>query len=844
MVDLARLTIAIDGSQIRSATQQLQGLAQKGTQVGRTMTTRLTLPLAAGMIAAVREAGMLEGALDKFNVVFQGMNTEMHEFVRLYNEEFPIARSEVVKHAAALQDLLVPMGINRKEAAGMTREWLELAGALSAFNDVPIGSVLEAMSSGIAGMTRPLRQFGIDARATVLEQVALEEGLIRVGEAMTEQARQQALLIQSYRQSQDALNGLEEQKGSLLWKIEELKRDFKDLLAILGDDLIPIATDLIDVSKDWIVVFSELDEGTKKTVTQLALLTAAAGPVIWLSATMVSSFITLGGAAARATKGVASLSLALSTNPWFLVAGAAGALALLLTGKYISSVNSAEQETSEFTEALLGQNKALEEAQKLLEGLSYQNMVNNTQQALRTVRQDARSLETELREDFAQVQEALDGTFSNFDEWLGHIATKYADTSADRLLALKDQEIALERQTGIIEEINHFENQLIATEGKRGEFIESRRLAAMEEVDRLRELIGLAPKYREALGGEGNLSGVSQAELRTVSQLKELIQDLGTEIENSFDRETVASYQAQIESLEREVGILLGTITPMSELLEKANSMELRKIEPAKLFEGFDDIEPPMKSVLELLRGLSSEQQHLILMNNALGDSYTTTSQQASLYLDAIDRLIKDGHDPQSKVVQELVDKYVKLQGELTETDALTQDLGFTFSSAFEEAAMNVRSLNDLLNVTQGLMQDILRIFLRTAVTKPLGDALANSFSGAFSPGGSDNAEPVDDLIISDSGRVFKPHPNDTLLAVQNLAGLTGGGDQKPANFNVYVENHAGAQVDVQRQQRPDGGFDARIIIKNTVKELIGSGALDRELGGSFGLRRSGRNVG
>lgn len=201
--------------------------------------------MVVGAKKAVNEFALLEGAMAKFNVVFGENAEDVEAWVNEFREGVPLARREIIQHAAAMQDLLVPMGIARDQATGMTQEWLELAAALAAFNDVPVDQALEAIRSGIAGQSRPLRQFGIDVRESALQQVAFEEGLMKAGEEMSEQARQQALLRQAYRQSSDAVSGYEDQLGSTLLMEQELQAGFKDTLSILGQQLQPEYNTLI-----------------------------------------------------------------------------------------------------------------------------------------------------------------------------------------------------------------------------------------------------------------------------------------------------------------------------------------------------------------------------------------------------------------------------------------------------------------------------------------------------------------------------------------------------------------------------------------------------------------------
>jgi hypothetical protein len=76
------------------------------------------------------------------------------------------------------------------------------------------------------------------------------------------------------------------------------------------------------------------------------------------------------------------------------------------------------------------------------------------------------------------------------------------------------------------------------------------------------------------------------------------------------------------------------------------------------------------------------------------------------------------------------------------------RDLGFTFSSAFEDAIINGARLQDVL---KGILQDINRIVLRTLVTGPLSAALTKSVSPGgffgFSHGGGVPGSGIGDTV-------------------------------------------------------------------------------------------------
>ncbi|HMA78979.1 MAG TPA: hypothetical protein VKP88_07700, partial [Candidatus Paceibacterota bacterium] len=104
-----------------NASKELKKFGHKMRRTGRNlqatgmeMTKAITLPMAAIGAVSIREAAIVEGAMSKFNTVFAESGERMKEFVDVYRKQFPIARGQIIKLSADLQDLLVPMGISRE----------------------------------------------------------------------------------------------------------------------------------------------------------------------------------------------------------------------------------------------------------------------------------------------------------------------------------------------------------------------------------------------------------------------------------------------------------------------------------------------------------------------------------------------------------------------------------------------------------------------------------------------------------------------------------------------------------------------------------------------------------
>jgi hypothetical protein len=94
----------------------------------------------------------------------------------------------------------------------------------------------------------------------------------------------------------------------------------------------------------------------------------------------------------------------------------------------------------------------------------------------------------------------------------------------------------------------------------------------------------------------------------------------------------------------------------------------------------------------------------------------------------------------------------------------LGQSLGMSFSSAFEEAILSGNKFRDVL---KGLLDDILRILVRTTISAPLASAAGDFFSGMFG-GARASGGPVSagtTYLVGEKGpELFTPDASGAIL--------------------------------------------------------------------------------
>ena len=79
------------------------------------------------------------------------------------------------------------------------------------------------------------------------------------------------------------------------------------------------------------------------------------------------------------------------------------------------------------------------------------------------------------------------------------------------------------------------------------------------------------------------------------------------------------------------------------------------------------------------------------------------------------------------RALEDLEEAERRLQRSTDGTREAVQELGFAFSSAFEDAIVRGEKLS---KVMEGLLQDITRILARKVITEPLGNAVSSALSG------------------------------------------------------------------------------------------------------------------
>jgi hypothetical protein len=166
------------------------------------------------------------------------------------------------------------------------------------------------------------------------------------------------------------------------------------------------------------------------------------------------------------------------------------------------------------------------------------------------------------------------------------------------------------------------------------------------------------------------------------------------------------------------------------------------------------------------------------------------------------------------KTYLEAVGARLDLNNEKTkDAKTLAEELGLTFTSAFEDAIVNGKGLRDVLD---GIGKDIARIIVRKQITEPFANAIGNVgssfgdkagsffsdiFSGfKFAGGGTTGNGPRTGGLDGQGGFMAMLHPQETVIDHARGQSVGGGGVTIVQNINIDSRSDQASIMAAMRQ--------------------------------------------
>jgi murein DD-endopeptidase MepM/ murein hydrolase activator NlpD len=200
----ASLKTRLFGGHSKDATRELGALTRGGIAgsgmfhgLGRSIAfTSGAFLGGVGLLAVLKQsvsgASNLVEQTDKVNRVFQSSAGIVKAWSEGTSNRLGIASEAALEFAGTFGAILVPMGQTQKASAVMSTRLVSLSADLASFYNRNPEDALKALQSGIVGMSRPLRQFGILLTASRVNAEAVSSGIVKTAVDMGALTRAQA----------------------------------------------------------------------------------------------------------------------------------------------------------------------------------------------------------------------------------------------------------------------------------------------------------------------------------------------------------------------------------------------------------------------------------------------------------------------------------------------------------------------------------------------------------------------------------------------------------------------------------------------------------------------------
>lgn len=164
----------------------------------------------------------------------------------------------------------------------------------------------------------------------------------------------------------------------------------------------------------------------------------------------------------------------------------------------------------------------------------------------------------------------------------------------------------------------------------------------------------------------------------------------------------------------------------------------------------------------------NANAEYQALLGRLLSDTPTAKFEEEQKALEALQFALSKQQINEAQYTEAIIARFSLAGEEINKTKTLADDLGLTFTSAFENAIVGGQSFSEVL---QGLEQDIIRIVTRKTVTEPLGNAISSGLSGfnfasllGFDGGGYTGAGPRSGGMDGKGGFMAMLHPQETVV--------------------------------------------------------------------------------
>jgi hypothetical protein len=209
---------------------------------------------------AVEEANKEIEASARVDKVFGEAAAGLEHDARGLAETFGLSTTAALKFEGQIGNILEVAKVAHTNIPQMSEDLVKLAADLAAFADVPVEQTAKAITLGLAGNSRGLRQFGVNLSASAVNAEALALSGKKLTSELTDGDRVLARQTLLFQQTSNAQGAAQRRQEGLAGSSRVLKAEITNLGAAFGTKLIPFLTKTVKSGKDVVSILQQIND--------------------------------------------------------------------------------------------------------------------------------------------------------------------------------------------------------------------------------------------------------------------------------------------------------------------------------------------------------------------------------------------------------------------------------------------------------------------------------------------------------------------------------------------------------------------------------------------------------
>ena len=281
----------IPSAQVRALAEGFKEVGKKMTDVGKTLSTKVTAPLVAMYTLSANLGSDYEENLNKIDVAFGESGEAVKEWASNVREQFGLSKVQATQAVSSFGALGKGIGLTEEQASEMSMTLAGLSADLGSYFNVGTDESSKALEGIFTGESEALKKFGVVMTDTNLKQFAEDQGLVwsELDQTQKTMVRYQYVL----EKTRDAQGDFARTNDGTANSTKIFKASIQDLGTAIGTQLLPIITPVIQKVANFVSKLADLPEPVQKIITVIGLVVAGVGPLLLIIGSLASAIGTL-----------------------------------------------------------------------------------------------------------------------------------------------------------------------------------------------------------------------------------------------------------------------------------------------------------------------------------------------------------------------------------------------------------------------------------------------------------------------------------------------------------------------------------------------------------------------